>query len=53
MGNDTFIYFQMDEIQFTARVISDHEIKPMSKMDLYLNTDKLHFFGGDLDQAII
>ncbi|MCB9249433.1 MAG: sn-glycerol-3-phosphate ABC transporter ATP-binding protein UgpC [Ignavibacteriales bacterium] len=44
MGNDTFIYFNLDGIQFTARVISDDELKPKSKIDLYVNPEKLHFF---------
>ncbi len=27
MGNDTFIYFTLDDIQFTARVISEKDLK--------------------------
>ncbi|MCB0747684.1 MAG: sn-glycerol-3-phosphate ABC transporter ATP-binding protein UgpC [Ignavibacteriae bacterium] len=53
MGNDTFIYFNLDGIQFTARVISDDELKPKSKIDLYVNPEKLHFFSGDLENAVL
>lgn len=52
MGNDTFIYFKIDEIQITARIIGDMEVSPNSNIDLYINMNKLHFFGEDQNKII-
>jgi multiple sugar transport system ATP-binding protein len=53
MGNDTFIYFTLDDIQFTARVISEKDLKTQSYIDLYINREKLHLFSGDLERKIL
>jgi len=52
MGNESYLYFNIDDIQFTARVITERELKPKSKIDLYINQDKLHFFSADTEKVI-
>ena len=44
MGSETFLYHTVDDIQFTARVESETQVKPLSKIDLYIDKNKLHFF---------
>lgn len=53
MGNDTFIYFTLDDIQFTARVISEKDLKTQSYTDLYIDREKLHMFSGDSESIIL
>jgi len=44
MGNEIFLYFPIDDIQFTARIPAREKPQPGTKRLLYFDTDKLHFF---------
>lgn len=52
MGNESYLYYNIDNIQFTGRVITETAITPKSKLDLFINQDKLHFFDVENDKAI-
>jgi len=44
MGNEIFLYFPVDGIQFTARIPAREMPQPGTKRLLFFDTDKLHFF---------
>ena len=44
MGNETFIYFNINNNQFIARVPSSNNYKAGEKSDIFLNTDKAFYF---------
>jgi multiple sugar transport system ATP-binding protein len=44
MGNETFIYFELEKIQFIARVKPLHELKVGGKIKLYINQEKIYLF---------
>lgn len=44
MGNEAFIYFELEKTQFIARLRTYQDISHGSKVELYLQTDKIHFF---------
>ena len=53
MGNEIFLYFDIDAVQFTARIPSKHQPSPADKVSLYLDADKLHFFDGETEKALL
>ncbi len=52
MGNEIFIYFPIEETQFTARISANGNPKPGLKRNLYFDTSKLHFFDFDSEERI-
>jgi len=44
MGNETFIYFEIEKIQFIARVKSFHNLKVGEKIKLYIDPEKVYLF---------
>lgn len=52
MGNEIFLYFQLDNIQFVARVPAREEPPAGSKRILMFDTNKLHFFDAESEETI-
>ena len=44
MGNETFIYFEIEKIQFIARVNPSKELKSGEKIKLYIDSPCVYFF---------
>ncbi|MCJ7553669.1 MAG: sn-glycerol-3-phosphate ABC transporter ATP-binding protein UgpC [Ignavibacteriaceae bacterium] len=53
MGNETFIYFEVEKIQFIARVNPSKELKIGGKIKLYIDEAKLYFFDKESGNYII
>ncbi len=52
MGNESFVYFMIDEIQFVARIPSNIIIKPNQKFSFHFDSSKVHFFDGESEKRI-
>ena len=52
MGNEIFLYFPIDGIQFTARIPAREKPQAGTKRLLYFDTDKLHFFDSESEVAV-
>jgi multiple sugar transport system ATP-binding protein len=52
MGNEIFLYFPVDGIQFTARIPAREKPQPGTKRLLYFDIDKLHFFDTESELAL-
>ncbi len=52
MGNESFVYFQIDEIQIVARISSSIIIKPGQKFSFSYNPAKIHLFDGESEKRI-
>ena len=52
MGNEIFLYFPVDGIQFTARIPAREKPQPGAKRLLYFDIDKLHFFDTESELAL-
>jgi multiple sugar transport system ATP-binding protein len=52
MGNEIFLYFPIDGIQFTARIPAREMPQPGTKRLLFFDTDKLHFFDTESEISI-
>jgi multiple sugar transport system ATP-binding protein len=52
MGNEIFLYFPMDGIQFTARIPAREKPLAGTKRLLYFDTVKLHFFDTQSEVSI-
>lgn len=44
MGNETFLYFEIEKEQFIARVKPDYELKAGTKVKLYIDSRKIYLF---------
>jgi multiple sugar transport system ATP-binding protein len=44
MGNETFIYFQIEKVQFIARVRPLHDLKVSGKVKLYIDPNRVYLF---------
>jgi len=44
MGNETFIYFEIEKTQFIARVKPLYDLKVGGKIKLYINPEKIYLF---------
>ncbi|HSD63495.1 MAG TPA: sn-glycerol-3-phosphate ABC transporter ATP-binding protein UgpC [Ignavibacteriaceae bacterium] len=53
MGNEIFLYFQLDDIQFVARVPAREEPPVGSKRNLMFNRNKLYFFDAESEAVIV
>ena len=52
MGNESFVYFIVDDSQCVARISSDVFLKPNQKFPFYVNTSKIHFFDVETENRI-
>jgi len=52
MGNEIFLYFPLDGIQFIARIPAREKPEAGSSRSIYLDTEKLHFFDVETENAI-
>lgn len=52
MGNESFVYFLIDDIQFVARIPSHIIIKPNQTFTFSFDSSKIHFFDGETEQRI-
>ncbi len=53
MGNEIFLYFQLDEMEFVARIPAREEPPAGSKRKLMFDNEKLHFFDAATEEAIV
>jgi len=44
LGNETLVYFKLDEQQIIAKIISNENLKNGSNIKLKINQNKIHFF---------
>ena len=52
MGNEIFLYFELDETSFTSRVKAQENLMPGKKVQLYLEGDKIYFFDKENEANI-
>lgn len=52
MGNESFVYFIIDDVQCVARIPSDISIKPNQKFSFYINPFKIHFFDVETEKRL-
>lgn len=52
MGNESFVYFMLDDIQFVARIPSNITIRPNQKFTFEFDPSRIHFFDGQTDLRI-
>jgi multiple sugar transport system ATP-binding protein len=52
MGNESFVYFMVDDIQFVARIPSNVVIKPNQNFTFYFDPVKIHFFDKETETRI-
>jgi multiple sugar transport system ATP-binding protein len=52
MGNEIFIYFSLNKEQFVARIPAREKPEAGSSMEIFFDTDKLHFFDMESENAI-
>jgi multiple sugar transport system ATP-binding protein len=53
MGNEIFLYFELDESLFTSRVKTQGNLIPGKKIKLFLERDKIYFFDKENGKNII
>ena len=53
MGNETFIYFEVEKIQFIARVKPSRELKRDKKVKLYIDSSRVYFFDKQSGKNIL
>lgn len=52
MGNEIFLYFNYADSQIIARIPAREKPNPGSKMALYFDTNKIHYFDKETEKAI-
>ena len=52
LGAETYLYFDMDDATWTARLDPSGKVKPGDHVNLYMNTEKLHAFDPETELAI-
>jgi len=52
MGNEIFLYFLIDDIQFTARISAREKPEPGLNRNIFLDSSKLHFFDFETEKSI-
>lgn len=53
MGNEIFLYFQIDETQIVARVPARDMPQAGNKRELLIDQSKLHFFDSQTEQTLV
>lgn len=52
LGNETYIYFKIDDNQLIARINVDKELKVGTQIDLQINQSKIHLFDGKTGSSL-
>ncbi len=52
MGNEIFLYFQLDNMQFVARIPAREVPSAGSRRKIILDSEKLHFFDAETEETI-
>jgi multiple sugar transport system ATP-binding protein len=52
MGNEIFLYFPVDGIQFVARIPAREKPEAGSLKDVYIDSNKLHFFDMETEETV-
>jgi multiple sugar transport system ATP-binding protein len=52
MGNEIFLYFNLDGAEFVSRIPASEKPKVNSNRELFIDTSKLHFFDRQTEKAI-
>ncbi len=52
MGNESFIYFQVDGVQFISRIKAYEKLHHGTNTKVYINSDKIYFFDNQTGNAI-
>jgi len=52
MGNETFIYFELDGVQFISRARAKENLFLSDKIKIYLESDKIYFFDKETGKNI-
>jgi len=52
MGNEIFIYFDIEGVQFTSRISARNQPRPGDKINLFINAAKLHFFLEGTEESL-
>lgn len=53
MGNETFLYFNLENLQLTARISSREKVNVGEKVSLFFDTEKLHFFSAENEETLL
>jgi multiple sugar transport system ATP-binding protein len=53
MGNEIFLYFQLEGSQFTSRISAREKPNVGVKQNLYFDISKMHFFEFETEKAIV
>ena len=53
MGNETFVYFQIDDAQFIARVKPVDKLRIHDKISLYINPEKIYLFDKTSGECLL
>jgi ABC-type sugar transport system ATPase subunit len=48
MGNETFIYFEIEKVQFIARVKPLQDLKSGGKIKLYIHLNRVYLFDNNI-----
>lgn len=52
MGSEIYLYFQLGGVQNTARIPAREKPKAGEKMQLFIDTEKLHYFNKETEEKI-
>jgi len=52
MGNEIFLYFPLEETQFTSRIAAREKPNPGEGIKLFMNMEKVHFFDKSSENRI-
>ena len=52
MGNETFIYFELDGVQFISRVRAKESLVRGHKINIYFESDKIYFFDKETGKNV-
>ncbi|HMN49098.1 MAG TPA: sn-glycerol-3-phosphate ABC transporter ATP-binding protein UgpC [Ignavibacteriaceae bacterium] len=52
MGNEAFVYFQLDGVQFISRLRTAENLSHGSKAKLYLQVDRIYFFDKETGNTL-
>ncbi len=53
MGNETFIYFELDGVQFILRMRTQANLTLGLKIKIYLESDKIYFFDKETGKTLV
>lgn len=53
MGSETYLYANINDQSFVARIDSSVDVHSQSKVDLALNMEKVHYFDSETEERIV